>query len=139
MIVDDSRTLAVSAQAVWAIVADPRRLPEWLPTVATAHFATQGEGQNASIELEGESHGHRYSLTSLWADDQDVHKLVWGDNSIGGYRGSLSVQDLATGSSEIQLNLNVPDERVASWPDAEGEIRRGMAEAFDRLSILIAR
>jgi len=112
----------VSTEAVWAIVADPRRLPEWLATVAASHLTTRGEGQNASVEPEGESHGHRYSLTSLWGEDQDVHELEWGNSSSGGYRGSLRGQDAATGSSEIHVNLSVPDERVASWPEAEGEI-----------------
>ena len=137
MNVDGSRRLEVSGEAVWAVVADPRRLPEWLPTVVAAHVTAEGEGQNAGVELEGESHGHSYSLTSLWSEDQRVHELEWGSGSAG-YRGSLRVRDAAGGSSEIHVNLSVPDERVASWPDGVAEIRRGMEEAFDRLSTLLA-
>ena len=135
---DGSRRLEVDGEAVWAIVADPRRLPDWLPTVVSAHLTAEGEGQSASVELEGDSHGHPYCLTSPWSEDRRVRKLEWGGSSRADYRGSLRVQDAAAGSSEIYLYLSVPDERVASWPDAEAEIRRGMEEAFDRLSTLVA-
>jgi carbon monoxide dehydrogenase subunit G len=59
MIVAGSRRLEVSGEAVWAIVADPRRLPEWLPTVVAAHVTAEGEDLDSRVKLEGESHGHR--------------------------------------------------------------------------------
>jgi hypothetical protein len=78
------------SEAVWAIVADPRRLPGWLPTVVAAHVTAEDDGRNASVELEGESHGHCYSLTSQWSKDEGVHELEWGDGSRG-YWGTLRV------------------------------------------------
>jgi hypothetical protein len=49
------------------------------------------------------------------------------------------VIDRAVGSSEVGVHVTVPDERVASSPDAEAVIRQGMEEALDRLSALVAR
>jgi hypothetical protein len=77
------------------------------------------------------------TLPCPWSADQGVRELEWGSGA--GYRGLLRVQDASSGSSEIQVSLSVPDERVASWPDAEAEVRRGMEEAFDRLSTLLGR
>ena len=133
---DGFRSLDVSSDAVWAVVADPKRLPEWLPTVTTARVP---EGSSVSVELGGESHGHTYSLTSLWRADDGDHRLEWAGAGGDGYRGSLRVLDRAVGSSGVEVHVTVPDERVASFPDAEAEIRQGMEEALDRLSSLVGR
>jgi uncharacterized protein YndB with AHSA1/START domain len=133
---DGFRDIDASGDAVWAVVADPKRLPEWLPTVATAHVP--GATGGSSIELEGESHGHTYSLTSMWRADDAVHRLEWAGAGSDAYKGSLRVLDRAVGSSGVKVHITVPDERVASSPDAEAVIRQGMEEALDRLSALVA-
>jgi len=61
----------------------------------------------------------------------------FGTLSSDGYRGSLRVLDRAVGSSGVEVHVTVRDERVASFPDAEAEIRQGMEEALDRLSSLV--
>ncbi len=136
---DGSRRLDVSGDAVWSVVADPNRLPEWLPTVAAAHVPEGTDGSNQSVELEGESHGHAYSLSGLWNADGTARRLEWAGAGGDGYRGSLRVLDRVAGSSEVEVHVTVPDERVASFPDAGAEIRRGMEETLDRLSTLVAR
>ncbi len=133
---DGFRDLKVSAGSVWAVVADPERLPEWLPTVASAHVP--GAGGEGSVELEGESHGHTYALTSMWRTDDGARRLEWAGARGDAYRGSLRVLDRAGGSSAVEVHVTVPDDRVASSPDAETVIRQGIEEALDRLSALVA-
>ena len=132
--IDGSRTFEVTADAVWALVADPARLADWVPTMRLAQPAGQDE-----IHLEGESHGHPYSLDSLLRIDEDDRRLEWGAEDDDGYRGSLRVAERPPGS-EVHLHVAVPDDRLGSSPDrAAAEIQQGVEETFDRLSALLAR
>ncbi len=130
--VEGARSFGVSAEAVWAVVADPARLAEWVPTMRRAEAAGQAE-----VHLEGESHGHPYSLDSTLRADQGNRTLHWGSDADEGYRGWLRVLDRPPGS-EARLHLAVPDGRLGPSADAAAEeIRRGIAEAFDRLGGLV--
>jgi hypothetical protein len=130
--IDGSREFEVTADALWAVVADPARLADWVPTMRLA----QPSG-NDEVHVEGESHGHQYSLDSLLRVDQAARQLHWGAERDDGYRGSLRVVARPSGS-EVQLRVAVPDERLGPSPDhAAAEIRRGIDEAFDRLAGLI--
>ena len=131
--IDGSRTFEVTADAVWAVVADPARLADWVPTMRLAESAGRDE-----IHVEGESHGHPYSLDSLLRIDEDGRRLEWGAEDDDGYRGSLRVAERPPGS-EVHLHVAVPDDRLGSSPDrAAAEIQRGVEETFDRLSALLA-
>ena len=131
--IDGSRAFEISADALWAVVADPARLADWVPTMRLA----QPHGPEV-VHVEGESHGHRYSRDSLLRVDEGDGRLDWGTEGDDGYRGSLRVAERPSGS-EVHLHLAVPDDRLGPSPDdAVTEIRRGMEEAFDRLAGLIA-
>jgi len=109
--VEGSRSFGITGDALWAVVADRTRLAEWVPTMRRAEPAGTEE-----VHLEGESHGHPYSM------DRELH-VDEGDRSPG---------------SEVRLHIAVPDDRLGPSPDAAmAEIRRGMEEAFDRLAGLI--
>jgi uncharacterized protein YndB with AHSA1/START domain len=130
--IDGSREFEITADALWAVVADPARLAEWVPTMRLAQPSGHDE-----VHVEGESHGHQYSLDSLLRVDQGERRLHWGDEGDEGYRGSLRVVARPSGS-EVQLHVAVPDERLGPSPDlAAAEIRRGVDETFDRLAGLI--
>jgi uncharacterized protein YndB with AHSA1/START domain len=130
--VDGSRSFAVSADELWAVVADPARLSGWVPTMRLAEPAGRAE-----VHIEGESHGHPYSLTSMLQADPDDRRLHWGGPGDDGYGGSLRVVAAPSGS-ELQMHVAIPDRRIPVSGDAVAEIRRGMDEAFDRLARLIA-
>jgi len=131
--IDRSRAFEISADTLWAVVADPARLADWVPTMRLAQPSGQEE-----VHVEGESHGHRYSLDSLLRIDEGDRRLDWGAEGDDGYRGSLRVTERPSGS-EAHLHVAVPDDRLGPSPDdAVTEIRRGMEEAFDRLAGLIA-
>lgn len=130
--IDGSREFEIAADAVWAVVADPARLAEWVPTMRLAQPAGKEE-----VHVEGESHGHPYSLDSLLRIDESDRRLEWGAEDDNGYRGSLQVAARPSGS-EVRLHVAIPDDRLGASPDsAAAEIRRGLEEAFDRLAGLI--
>jgi hypothetical protein len=129
---DGSRAFEVSAAALWAVVADPARLADWVPTMRLAQPSGKEE-----VHVEGESHGHPYSLDSLLRIDETERRLDWGTEGDDGYRGSLRVKERPQGS-EVHLHVAIPDDRLGPSPDsAAAEIRRGIDEVFDRLAGLI--
>ncbi len=130
--IEGSRNFGITGDALWAVVADPARLADWVPTMRRA----QPSG-HAEVHLEGESHGHPYSLDSSLRIDPGDRRLHWGAPADEGYRGWLQVIDRPPGS-EVHLHVAVPDDRLGPSPDAAAaEIRRGMEEAFDRLAGLV--
>jgi uncharacterized protein YndB with AHSA1/START domain len=137
--IDGSRAFDVTADAVWAVVADPARLADWVPTMRLAQPAGAGGGVGTEeVHLEGESHGHPYSLDSRLRIDEGNRRLDWGAEGDRGYRGSLRVAERPTGS-EVHLHVAIRDDRLGPSPDsAAAEIQRGIEETFDRLAELIA-
>ena len=128
-----SRAFDVSADALWAVVADPARLADWVPTMRAAQAAGRAE-----VHVEGESHGHAYSLDSMLRTDEPARALQWGAEGDDGYRGALRVT-ANPGGAEIHLQVTVPDSRLGPDPArAAEEIRTGIDDAFDRLTALIA-
>jgi uncharacterized protein YndB with AHSA1/START domain len=131
--IDGSRDFDFTADALWAVVADPARLADWVPTMRLAQSAGREE-----VHVEGESHGHPYSLDSMLRIDEGDRRLHWGAEGEDGYRGSLRVVARPSGS-EVHLHVAIPDDRLGPSPDrAAAEIRQGIQEAFDRLAGLIA-
>ena len=130
--VDGSRRFDVTSDELWAVVTDPARLPDWVPTMRAAEPSGRSE-----VHLEGESHGHPYSLTGLLAADEVDRRLDWGSPGDEGYGGSLRVLSQPPGS-KVHIHLAVPDDHLASDPDAVAEIQRGIEEALDRLAGLVA-
>jgi uncharacterized protein YndB with AHSA1/START domain len=131
--IDGSRTFEITADTLWAVVADPARLADWVPTMRLAQPSGKQE-----VHVEGESHGHRYSLDSLLRVDESDRCLHWGAEGDDGYRGSLRVAERPTGS-EVHLHVAIPDDRLGPSPDsAVAEIQRGIEEAFDHLAGLTA-
>src|SRR5579859_6286121 len=119
--IEGSRAFDVSADALWAVVADPARLAGWVPTMRTAQAAGRSE-----VHVEGESHGHPYSLDSTLRTDEPARALQWGTESDDGYRGALRVTASPSGA-EIHLRITVPDARLGPDPSrAAEEIRTGM-------------
>src|SRR5215471_3188032 len=123
---EQSREIDVSAGAVWALVSDPDRLAEWVPTTTASHPA----GHDA-VQLQGESHGHDYDLRGGFVADDDARRLAWDSPRQSGYHGSLTVADHDAGS-RVTVQVTVPD-----IPAAEHEeITRGLRETLDRIGRL---
>src|SRR5690242_4685386 len=130
--VEGSRSFDVTSDALWAVVADPARLADWVPTMWRAEPAGAEE-----VHLEGESHGHRYSVDSLLRIDKDHRSLHWGAEGDKGYCGWLQLADLPSGS-EVRIHISVPGDGLTSSAEAAvAEIQQGLEETFDRLAGLI--
>jgi uncharacterized protein YndB with AHSA1/START domain len=128
--VNGSRHFDVTADALWAVVSDPAGLSSWVPTMRRAEPAGREE-----VHLEGESHGHRYSLNSELRIDEGEHRLHWGAPDDEGYHGSLHVESESHGS-ELHIHVTIPDGHVPTSGDV-AELRQGLDETFDRLATLL--
>lgn len=123
---EQSREIDVAPEAVWALVSDPDRLAEWVPTTTASRPAGHG-----AVQLRGESHGHDYDLRGGFAADDDARRLTWDSPRQSGYRGSLTVVEHHTGS-RVTVRVNIPD-----LPrNAHEEITRGLHETLDRIGHL---
>src|SRR5215469_16395117 len=119
---EQSQEIGVAPGAVWALVSDPDRLAEWVPTTTASRPAGHDE-----VQLQGESHGHDYDLRGGFVADGDARRLVWDSPRESGYRGSLTVTDHDAGS-RVTVQVTIPDLPAA----AHEEITRGLHEALDR-------
>src|SRR5260370_17241545 len=108
--VDGTGSLDLAPEAVWAGVADPARLSDWVPTMRRAEPAGEAE-----VHLEGESHGHRYSMNSLLRVDEGDRRLHWGAEGDEGYRGWLQVVNQPSGS-EVHIHVTIPHPPIGPSP-----------------------
>jgi uncharacterized protein YndB with AHSA1/START domain len=121
-----SREIDVAPGAIWALVSDPDRLADWVPTTT----ASRPAGYDA-VQLQGESHGHDYDLRGGFVADNDTRRLVWDSPRQSGYRGSLTVAEHDAGS-QVTVQVTIPDIPAA----AHEEITRGLSEALERIGSL---
>ena len=121
-----SQDIDAPASAVWRVVSDPNRLPEWLPTTTASHPA----GRDA-VELQGESHGHDYDILGGFVTDDAARRLSWDSPRRSGYRGDLTVAEQPNGS-RVTVRVTIPQAPA----DADDEITRGLREAVDRIGLL---
>jgi uncharacterized protein YndB with AHSA1/START domain len=128
--VESSRTIQARADAVWRVAADPARLADWVPTT---HAARSEDAED--VHLEGESHGHPYSVTSPLHADEGQHRLEWSAPEVPGYSGSLALTERGD-ATEVTLHLTIPDEDLPTTDEVVAELRRGMDEALERLGSL---
>ncbi|HEX2125830.1 MAG TPA: SRPBCC family protein [Thermoleophilaceae bacterium] len=73
MIVRRERTIPADPAAVWSVVSDPARLPQWWPGVARVEEATPEAWTNVLTSPKGKT--VRADYTRLEADDP--RRLVW--------------------------------------------------------------
>jgi len=124
--VEQSRDIGATAESVWRQVSDPRRLADWVPTMAASHPAGAG-----NVELRGESHGHDYDVRGGFVADDGARRLSWNSPRHSGYEGLLTVAGHGTGS-RVTIRVTVP----GLPPDAAAELERGLTEALDRIDQL---
>lgn len=123
---EKSREIAASPDVTWALVSDPGRLAEWVPTTRSSSSA----GDNA-VRLQGESHGHDYDTDGGFVTDDSARRLSWDSPRIPGYEGLLTVAGHGSGAL-VTVRVTLPDVPE----DARGELERGIGEALDRIARL---
>ncbi len=132
-----SRAIQAPRDTVFALAADPARLPEWLPTVQQVTPSLQGDGTEV-VDVEGESPGGDYEQRGYWRPEAVQLRVEWGSPSRGGegspYSGWLQVADTAAGGCEVTAHLSFLDESVR--PD---HVEEGLAQALEALADLVER
>ena len=126
-----SRVVQAESSAVFAVVSDVDRLPEWLPTVEQSRTLPDGE-----VHVEGDAGGGDYTSEGFWRPSPDQLRVEWSTPSRGGepgaYAGWLQVEDRTEGC-EVVVHLSfLTDE----GPDG---VEQGLAAALDALADLVER
>lgn len=127
-----SRVVQASSDAVFAVVSDVRRLPEWLPTVTTAEPAAPES--DTDVHVEGDAGAGDYTSDGFWRAEADQRRVEWGTPSRGGepgaYAGWVQVED-RTGGSEVVVHL--------SFFEGNGprDVERGLTQALEALADLV--
>lgn len=126
-----SRVVQADSAAVFAVVQDASRLPEWLPTVEQSQTLPDGE-----VHVEGDAGGGDYVSEGFWRPSPDQLRVEWSTPSRGGepgaYAGWLQVEDRNAGS-EVVVHLSFLAE-----PAPPG-VEQGLAAALDALADLVER
>jgi uncharacterized protein YndB with AHSA1/START domain len=123
---EESRDVAAAPEVVWSLVSDQQRLAEWVPTTASS----QPAGAD-SVQLRGESHGHRYDARGGFVVDDTARRLSWDSPRHSGYGGVLTVTGHGAGS-RVKVQVTIPDVP----PEASAEMARGLGETLDRIDQL---
>lgn len=125
-----SRTVQASPQAVFDVVSDVRRLPEWLPHVSVAEPADPSSGTD--VHVEGDLTG---TTDGFWRPRPEQLRLEWAEPSRGGreasYAGWLQVEDSGRGGSEVVVHLS-----FLTGPAPQGT-EEGLAQALEALADLV--
>jgi uncharacterized protein YndB with AHSA1/START domain len=124
--IEKSQEIAAPPDITWAIVSDPHRLADWVPTARSSNPAG-----DHTVRLQGESHGHDYDTDSRFVADDSARRLSWNSPRLAGYEGALSVTAHGTGSW-VSIRITLPDIRT----DAGPELERGLGEALERIDRL---
>jgi uncharacterized protein YndB with AHSA1/START domain len=125
---EKSHDIAASPDATWAVVSDPHRLADWVPTARSSSPAG-----DSTVRLQGESHGHDYDTDGGFIADDSAKRLSWNSPRVPGYEGVLTVTGYGTGS-RVTVRVTLPDVPVG----AGTELERGLGEALDRIGRLTA-
>ena len=119
-----SRVLQATPDAVFAVVSDVGRLPEWLPTVERARTLPDGE-----VEVVGDA----YESEGFWRPRPDQRRVEWSTPSRGGepgrYAGWLQVEDSAAGGTEVVAHLSFLAEEPP--PGVEEELGQSLEALAD--------
>lgn len=125
---EKSQKISASPDLTWAVVSDPRRLADWVPTAASSRPAGDD-----TVHLTGESHGHDYDTESGFVADDSTRRLSWNSPRLPGYEGTLTVTPDGAGS-HVTVRMAIPGVPAGAGP----ELERGLGEALDRIDRLTA-
>ncbi len=95
---EHSTHVAASPEQVYAVLAEPANLVQFVPQLTAIHRAG---GDKVEVEARYEGHTQK-GEASLRTDDQN-HRVEWGVPG-SGYHGSLTVHDRGD-ASELTLRL----------------------------------
>jgi uncharacterized protein YndB with AHSA1/START domain len=136
-----TRTFAQPADAVWVVLADYERDPEWRAGVETMAPSTTGTAQPGTttaevLHLGGRTYRNGGVVTAVDAG----RRLEWRTTSGADAQGARTVEAIDAGTCRVTLDLSVRPrgiERVLQ-PVLRRVLARGMAADLERLAVLVA-
>ncbi|MBX7167763.1 MAG: SRPBCC family protein [Pirellulales bacterium] len=142
-------TVAAPPSAVWAIVAEPQRLPDWFPCVERA-FVLAGEGLGRLQQVEGPWGSQRFTRHERVVVWEPPHRLAWefvaewldgqpAPHYAAQTRLTLSLEPLPGGGCALAIeSYQVPADEA--WAQALGSRSDASAafldQAAQRLAVL---
>jgi uncharacterized protein YndB with AHSA1/START domain len=138
-----SRTIAASAEELWALVSDPHHLPRWWPRVTRV----EDVGQDAFTEVMTTAKGKvvRADFDLVRADER-LRSLTWSQR----VQGTPFARLLKSAETEVRLvpgQAGAPSQAIAPGsPDAIGaatevtiELRQALTGFFPRFGGFMVR
>lgn len=127
------RRMPAEADAVFAIVGDLNRLPEWMP--APIGVRPTGDGEvHADVESRDV---HADGLVGVRPEQL---RLEWGSEDSPDYAGWLQVEHAEPGHSSVVLHLSFLGHQPETRPHghARDEVQAWLDEALGRLERVVA-
>ncbi len=131
------RRMPADAEAVFAIVGDLDRLPEWMPEPIGVRPTGDGSG-TTTVHADVEPRDvHADGLVGVRPEQLRVE---WGSEDSPDYAGWLQVQHAEPGHSSVLLHLSFLGDQPETRPHghAADEVRQWLDDALARLEQVVA-
>ena len=127
------RRMPAEAEAVFAIVGDLDRLPEWMPEPIGVRATGDGEVHADVAPRDVHADG-------LVGVRPEQLRLEWGSENSPDYAGWLQVQHAEPGHSSVTLHLSFLGDQPETRPHgrAADEVRAWLDDALSRLERVVA-
>jgi uncharacterized protein YndB with AHSA1/START domain len=132
------RRMPADAEAVFAIVGDLERLPEWMPPPVGVRPTGDGVGDH-TVHADVEPRGvHADGLVGVRPEQL---RLEWGSEDSPDYAGWLQVEHAEPGHSAVLLHLSFLGDQPETrrHGHAADEVRQWLDEALERLEGLVRK
>ena len=127
------RRMPAEADAVFAIVGDLNRLPEWMP--APIGVRPTGDG-----EVHADVDARNVHADGLVGVRPEQLRLEWGSENSPDYAGWLQVQHAEEGHSSVTMHLSFLGDQPETrrHGHAADEVREWLDDALARLERVVA-
>jgi uncharacterized protein YndB with AHSA1/START domain len=128
---ESERRMRAAADAVFGVVSDLDRLPEWMP--ASVGVRATGDAEvHADVEPRDV---HAHGLVRIRPDQL---RIEWGGDADPDYTGWLQVMHADEGRSSVVLHLSFLGHQPETHAGREAdEVRAWMDDALDRLAGIV--
>jgi uncharacterized protein YndB with AHSA1/START domain len=127
------RGMPADAQAVFEVVSDLERLPQWLPVEVDVRTTDDGEVR-AQVEQR------HVDMRGLVRVRPEQLRVEWGSEESPDYAGWLQVEHADPGRSSVVLHLSFMGHQVETRKHgtAGDEVQGWMEDGLNRLEQLVA-
>ena len=126
---EQTETVKVASEQVFAFVSEIKNLPQYLPTVRQAEL----KGGNR-IHMQGQAPGASYNDSGFFKADPQQQRMEWGADDGHGYQGWLQVQSRGEQACEVTIHLSIDpqSEAIQKMDQAPGGYEQAMNEGLKK-------